>query len=122
MKLVSKMKKIYSVIVGDTRESKIEALFDHIIDEIQIVDNNVHIKTSKNIIIENDGHSVMINKGVSVNLSHQIHLNPKINFGGFDILQDDLQEAYEKEMKALQDKHDGTDFVVHDCKKNKAKN
>jgi len=119
MKLVSKMQKIYKIIVGDTRESKIEALFDHVIDKIEIIDDNVHIKTSKNIIIENDGHSVMINRGVSVNLSHQIHLNPKINFGGFDILQDDLQLAYEAEMKALQEKHKNAEFVVHDCSKKK---
>jgi hypothetical protein len=119
MKLLKKVKDIYRVIIADTKQDKIDALFEHIIDKIEIIDDNVHIKTKKNIVIENYGHTVVINKGMNVNIAKQIHLNPKIDFQGFDILEFDLQTAYEIEMKKLEDKYKGTEFKVHDCNKKK---
>jgi tagatose-1,6-bisphosphate aldolase len=68
--------------------------------------NLVHIKTAKNIAIENDGHMVMINKGMNVQLATQIHLNPKIDFKDKNMgeLEDRLQVALEEEEKELKKK------------------
>ena len=78
MQLVKKVKDIYNVIVGDTKEKKLEIILDHIIDTIELRGDDVYIKTKKNIAIQNDGHFVQVNSGVHVMLSSQIHLNPKI--------------------------------------------
>jgi len=50
-----------------------------IIDDINITNNEVILKISKNMFISNNGCMVLINNGVYVNLSTHIHLNPKID-------------------------------------------
>ena len=64
-----------------------------LIDSIEIKDDNVYIKTSKNIIIQNEGNTVTINSGYSVNIAKEIHLNPDIKKVDFKTLEYDLEEA-----------------------------
>ena len=50
----------------------------NIIDSIEIKGNDVLIKTSKNIIIENAGNTINITKGFNIQIADEIHLNPEI--------------------------------------------
>jgi len=99
MNIVNTAKKIKNYIIGNTKEKKLEIILEHLIDNIELKDDLVIIKTKKNIAIQNDGHLVLVNSGCHVMLSKEIHLNPKIEFNPEDmnILQASLDEAQEKE-------------------------
>ncbi len=73
------IKKTYSVIIGDTKEKKLDIILDHLIDSIELRDDVIYIKTKKDIAIENEGNTIIINKGVQVLLAKEIHLNPNIS-------------------------------------------
>lgn len=79
--------------ITKSEKSKIDILLNHLIDSIEVKDDVVVIKTSKNILLENDGHVVTLTKGVSVQIAKEIHLNPELNFveSEFPILEDKLQ-------------------------------
>jgi len=117
MDLINKAKKIYKIIKGNTEESKKEILLNHLIDSIELRGDMVHIKTTKNILLENNGHIFTFNSGMNVIKAEQIHLNPKINFddNNFDELKPRLDEArrleaieYKKEQERIQkESHEG---------------
>lgn len=101
MKLIKKAAgAIKQVFTG--KNEKLEILLDAI-DSITVDPNTnmVHIKTSRNIAVENDGHMVVINKGHQVLMSKAIHLNPSINFDdkNMDELEPRLEEAIQKEIE-----------------------
>lgn len=107
MKIVEQVKtKLMKLLKVEKKNDKIDVIFDYLIDTIEVKEDMVYIKTKKNIILENDGSIININKGYSVNISEKIHLNPIINFKKEDInnikqICDDaekkaLEEAYTK--------------------------
>ena len=73
---------------------------------IDTITGLVHIKTAKNIVIENDGHLVTINKGMNVQIASQIHLNPNIEFKTNEIstLEETLKTSIKKEEEKLIEK------------------
>lgn len=103
MNVIEKAKKIYNVIVGDTQEKKLDIILNHLIDSIELKGDMVHIKTKKNIAIENEGHTVIINSGMQVLIAKEIQLNPKIDFSDakFSELEPRLEEAERKEAEEL---------------------
>lgn len=52
------------------------ALVDIIDDIVNIDENTIGIKLAKNIVVYNEGSCVTINKGYSVQVAKEIHLNP----------------------------------------------
>ena len=103
--LTQDVSALTKVITG--KHEILEAILDSI-DSVSInpVTNLVHIRTSKNIAIENDGHMIVVNSGMQVLLSKQIHLNPKINFStdNIDVIENDLDEARKKEVNNISQK------------------
>ncbi len=83
------------------KHSKILDVLGSVIENIETKDNVVFIKTKKDIVIVNDGNNIVINSGVSVNISKEIHLNPKINidniFEDVNNIENILDEAKEFE-------------------------
>lgn len=61
-------KKIDSILISLTN------LID---DIVELDENTIGIKLAKNIVIYNEGSCVTINKGFSVQIAKEIHLNPK---------------------------------------------
>ena len=57
---------------------KINFFLDKIIDDIEIKDNNILIKTKNNILLSHDGDFIQFINGVYVVKSEEIHLNPDI--------------------------------------------
>jgi hypothetical protein len=114
-KTIEMVKKIKNHIVGDTRQKKLDIILEHLIDTIELRDNDVLITTKKNIAIQNDGHLVQINSGAHVMLSKEIHLNPKIKFNGFDSVQQDLDYARELEEIELKKKIEKTQSENLNC-------
>lgn len=55
------------------------ALVDIIDDIVNIDENTIGIKLAKNIVVYNEGSCVTINKGYSVQIAKEIHLNPSKN-------------------------------------------
>jgi len=55
------------------------ALVDIIDDIVSIDENTIGIKLAKNIVVYNEGSCVTINKGYSVQVAKEIHLNPSKN-------------------------------------------
>lgn len=104
MGIMNKTKEIINIIKGDTKEKKLEIILDHLIDNIELRDNIVYIKTKKNIAIENEGHTVLINSGQQVLIADKIQLNPDINFNdtNFNELESRLLEAEEKVKSKIQ--------------------
>ena len=100
MEIIKKVKKAYAVLIGNDKESKQEIILNYLIDSIEMRGDTVHIKTKKNILLENDGHIVTINSGMNVILANQIHLNPKINF---EELKPKLDEARRIEQIAYEE-------------------
>lgn len=107
-------RQVRKYILGDTEQTKKEILLNHLIDSIELRDDTVHIKTTKNILLENNGHVFTINSGMNVIKAKQIHLNPKINFddNNFDELKLRLDEArrlemveFKKEQERIQKEH-----------------
>ena len=86
------IKKIKNYI--NKKDKTIDILYS-LIESIEEKEGTVFIKTNKNIAIENNGHFVMLNKGMSVNISKEIHLNPNININKDNIfnLEHNLEEA-----------------------------
>ena len=58
-----------------TPSNKLEKLAS-LIDSITVQDDKVHIKLSRDIIIENSGNTVTISGGMSITIATEIHLNP----------------------------------------------
>lgn len=52
------------------------ALVDIIDDIVSIDEKTIGIKLAKNIVVYNEGSCVTINKGYSVQIAKEIHLNP----------------------------------------------
>lgn len=114
MKIIEKAKKIYRIIKGDTQEAKLDIILNHVIDSIELRGNVVHIKTSKDIAIENNGNIVTINSGMQVLLSKEIHLNPNIDFSdtNFTELENRIEEdKLEQERKLIELKTAAADCV-----------
>lgn len=86
------------------RDEKLDIILG-MIDSISVnpETNLVHIKTNKNLALENDGHMVVINSGMQVLLSKQIHLNPKVDFDirEMDVLEPNLQEVLRIEKEKI---------------------
>lgn len=62
----------------DKKMRKITLALHDLIDEIVNIDENtLGIKLAKNIVVYNEGSCVTINKGYSVQVAKEIHLNPK---------------------------------------------
>lgn len=103
---VSKIQDIGSII--ENNKVKLTKMFDllDLIDYIDINEDTVNIKLSKNLVLENEGHTVMVNKGMSVNISKEIHLNPEIKFNKdeIDSLEQDLEDAVIKTKKEILNK------------------
>lgn len=55
------------------------ALVDIIDDIVSIDEKTIGIKLAKNIVVYNEGSCVTINKGYSVQIAKEIHLNPSKN-------------------------------------------
>ena len=108
MEIVKNTKNLIKKIFTK-KEDKLDIILS-MIDNITIDENTnmVHIKTNKNLVLENNGHTVMITKGVNVQLANIIHLNPKIDFTdkNFDELENRLdkaaQEAWEESQKQIE--------------------
>lgn len=105
MEIINRVKKAYKIIKGDTEEKKLDIILNHVIDSIELRGDVVHIKTNKNIAIENDGHVVTINSGMNVTLAKEIHFNPNIDFSdaNFDELTDRIEKDKEEQSAKLQD-------------------
>jgi len=98
MKIIESIKK--GIQKYTNKKDKMDILMN-VIDSIEINEqnNSIHIKTSKNLIFENNGHSVFATNGINVQLADVIQLNPKIQFNGdFEDLPRQLQEAELKEL------------------------
>jgi len=67
-----------------SNQEKLDLLLN-IIDSIEINNNNILVRTSKNIAIYNDGNTIHINSGQHVMLSNTIHLNPNIQLNKNDL-------------------------------------
>lgn len=79
MKIVQKLKKFLT----PSKKPSAQELVDHLIDEVIFIDENTtKIVISKNLVIENDGTTISINKGYSINIAKEIHLNPKFDDNG----------------------------------------
>jgi len=50
-----------------------------LIDKIEIIDNAIHIETSKDLIFKNKGNTITINDGLNIIKADKIHLNPLDN-------------------------------------------
>ncbi len=91
-----------------SKVDKLIAALEYIVDDIIIEDNKVMIKTKKDIIIVNEGNSLIINSGVSVNISKEIHLNPNIDtsniFEDMNKLEDSLEVAKKIEIEKVKNK------------------
>jgi hypothetical protein len=55
--------------------SKLITFLD-LIESVDIKDNTAYIKTKFNVVLENEGHIVTINKGLNVTIAEEVHLNP----------------------------------------------
>ena len=97
------IEKAKNYIVGNSAETKLDILLNHVIDTIELRGDSVYIKTNKNIAIQNNGHFVHVNSGVHVTISSQIHLNPKIAYNKKHGLCNDINEL---EFDKLQEKLD----------------
>jgi hypothetical protein len=101
MNIIKKIKNYIS-----KKKETIDILYS-LIESIEEKEGTVFIKTNKNIAIENNGHFVLVNKGMSVNISKEIHLNPNININkdNFLNLEYNLEEAqkiaYEEAKNAM---------------------
>jgi hypothetical protein len=119
MNLIKSTKNVLSKILTK-KEDKLDILLD-MIDSISVNNetNTVHIKTRKNLALENDGHMVVINSGMQVLLSKQIHLNPKVEFDvkEMDVLEHNLQETIAEEERLFeeQQKVQFLKLVDEDC-------
>lgn len=56
--------------------NKLEPLTDAIAEVTALPDGSVYVKTKANIIIEANGHTVLVSKGDVIMQSNTIHLNP----------------------------------------------
>jgi len=106
MKIIKKIKSTLGLSSKKDGIENLTKIINSLVDSIEVRDGVVHIKTNKNIIIENDGHLVTVNNGLNVTLAKQIHLNPKINFDDNDFkeLQQRLDEAQIIEQKKNKNK------------------
>jgi len=92
MNLIEKTKKLNKLL--------------EIIDHIEIKDNNVLIKTNKNIIVQNEGSVVQINSGYHVLLAKEIHLNPEVEF---------VTDRYIEEFKNINSKMEASKIEASLC-------
>jgi len=103
-----------------TNQEKLNLILN-IIDSIEMTDNNIVIKTSKNIAIYNDGNTIHINTGQHVMLSDTIHLNPNIQLNKEDLF------SREKINKKLNDAEEEAIYYIknpeeeHKCMKHSEK-
>ena len=77
----NKQKQILNL--SEYKSNNLIKLLD-LIKSIEVRDNSTIIRIDDNIIIENKKSSIMLNKGFSVNISGQIHLNPDIEYNEDD--------------------------------------
>ena len=82
----------------------------NIVSSVSIIDEEtIGIVLDKNIITQNDGHMVTINKGLNVRVAHQIHENPNIDIERVinkpsilpDLVEKANIEAHEKYIRLL---------------------
>ena len=73
-----KLFKKFFGIEKQTNKAKLE-IITNLIDSIEIKNGVVHIKTSKDLIIENEGSTLFFNKGYQILIGKEIHFNPEID-------------------------------------------
>jgi len=97
MKLIKKIKKFFNIEkTKQNNKNKLDIILNDVVDSIEVKGDLVIIKAKKDLVIQNEGHFVHINKGMHVNLSKEIHLNPIIDMNfekDFDSLEGNLKEA-----------------------------
>ena len=64
----------------ESKSQKLEVILEYLIDSIEVKGNIVHIKTSKDLVLENNGNTVFFTKGYNIQVAEKIHLNPDFNF------------------------------------------
>ena len=106
--IIQKVKQFILRGKGQTKQKKLDIILDHLIESVEVRNNDVIITTKKkNIGILVNGHLVQLNTGSHVMISKEIHLNPKIKFNkdeSFDKLQGSLDEARKTEAYKIKKK------------------
>jgi signal transduction histidine kinase len=99
--LMDNLEKIDNQIVIKDKKEILNNLLSFIKNITIINEDTIGVSLDKNIIIHNNQNTMVINKGMQINLAKQIHLNPRINinelYDNTDRLEEVLKEAYEKE-------------------------
>ncbi len=103
-----KIEKINKYSVIKDKKEILNTLLNFIESITIINEDTIGVSLDKNLVIYNNQNTMCINKGVQVNLSKQIHLNPVIpiselydNIDNTNKLQEVLMKAHEKEKKRL---------------------
>jgi hypothetical protein len=95
------LEKIDNQIIIKDKKDILDTLLSFIKNITIINEDTIGVSLDKNIIIHNNQSTMVINKGMQINLAKQIHLNPRINinelYDNTDRLEEVLKEAYEKE-------------------------
>jgi hypothetical protein len=99
--LMDNLEKIDNQIIIKDKKDILDTLLSFIKNITIINEDTIGVSLDKNIIIHNNQSTMVINKGMQINLAKQIHLNPRINinelYDNTDRLEEVLKEAYEKE-------------------------
>lgn len=72
------------------------------IDSVDFLNKDtVSVSFSKNLVVCNTMNTVYINKGYSINISKQIHLNPKISLREFYSSPCNIQKQIDESVKPI---------------------